>query len=226
RDDNSLKANIVSGTPPEQSIADLVKQELTGNGSNSLDRSVTEPLIPDEKIKVTDRSVEAVFNASLNEAVTTLNLAHKPAAETIAREKVLEQVEPRMLELAAAVHNDGEKRVLKIRLTPPELGTVEVTLQKSSSGKIDAHFQTESHETRHILNEGLMQLRESLERSGMRVGDLDISFGSFSSTGNENRRDQSQKFGTAEVLSADTINFDGISKDEDDAGDRLVNLRA
>jgi hypothetical protein len=225
RDINSLKTNTLPDKPSERGNVDLISQNPAGEGSQTSDSPTTEVPSPEKELKAPDHVAEAVFNASLNEAFKSLNVSHRPV-ETIARASVIEQVELRIPELASVVQNIGEKKVLKIRLTPPELGAVEITLQKSATGKIDAHFQAETHETRQILTEGLVQLRESLERSGMHVGDLDTSFGSFSSPGNETRRDQSQKFETAELPPAGTTSFDGILKNEDEAEKRLVNLRA
>ena len=139
---------------------------------------------------------------------------------------VLDQVEPRLLDLSAIAAAPGEKRVLKMRLNPADLGTVEITIIKNAGGKINAHFQTDSPQAQQVLSDSLAGLRDSLERSGMQVGELDISCSSFSSAGNQGRGEGPREFGAAEHKSAETINFDGNSKTEDDQKNRLVNLRA
>jgi flagellar hook-length control protein FliK len=141
-------------------------------------------------------------------------------------ETVFEQIDPRILELTAATHRDNERRTLKMRLNPAELGTIEITVEKSSTGKVNVHFKTERQETRQILNDSLVNLRDSLERSGTNVGDVDITCSSFASNGNESRGERPQTFGTTENQPVGTANFDGISQHEDDKDDRLVNLRA
>jgi hypothetical protein len=138
---------------------------------------------------------------------------------------VFEQIEPRILGLIGSTQTGVDKRVLKMRLNPAELGAVEITLEKNSSGSISAHFQTENEKTRQILSESLMQLRASLENSGWHVGNLNISCGA-SSNGEGGTESQSQNFGKAEDRSALTTGSGGDSSNEGEKEDRLVNLRA
>jgi flagellar hook-length control protein FliK len=113
-----------------------------------------------------------------------------------------------------------------MRLNPEELGSVEITIEKSSTGKITAHFQTESESTRQILQQGLEHLRTTLESTGSKVGDLKISCGSSSSNGNESSGNKPQQFGSSESRSQRASVSEGILNHEVDPTDHLVSLRA
>jgi hypothetical protein len=142
------------------------------------------------------------------------------------RRVVLDQVGSQLNDLAAAQKPGDDKRVLTIKLSPAELGTVEITLSKSADGVIDAHFQTDNPHAQHAINETLAQLRDSLERSGMQVGSLNTSCTSSYSNpqGGADGR-EAKHFGAAgSTLSADST-IDSPQKSEGDS-DRLVSLRA
>ncbi len=226
RDNSSLRTTFSGDPISDQKIVEQIRQIFSGDGGQTLDKPLAEMVKPSKQIEFTNQATEFSFGSSPKAAAKPQSAAEAPQIESKLSDKVLDQIEPHVIDLAAITQNGKEKRTLKIRLTPAGLGTVEITVIKSASGKINAHFQTESQETRQILNESLVQLRESLERSGLQVGDLDISCASFSSSGNEGRGPGPKDFGMAEQQSAETLSFDGISKSEDDNNDRLVNLRA
>ena len=140
--------------------------------------------------------------------------------------KVLEQLQSAITHITQMPAAVNEKRTLKMRLNPEELGSVEITIQKSSTGKITAHFQTESESTRQILQQGLEHLRTTLESIGSQVGDLKISCGSFTSNGNESSGNKPQQFGSSESPSQGASSSDGVLNPEDDPTDHLVSLRA
>ncbi|CAN5362983.1 hypothetical protein BH10ACI2_BH10ACI2_06500 [soil metagenome] len=146
--------------------------------------------------------------------------------KTTLNERILDQIEPRVIDLAALTPSGKEKRIMKMRLNPADMGTVEITLEKSASGTINAHFRTESHATQQILNESLVRLRESLETAGLQVGDLDTSCSGSTSSGSEHSDERPRQFTTSELPPVGIPSFDGISKSDDGLKDRLVNLRA
>ena len=226
KSDGSKTVDAGSEISYAQTVVEQAGQSLLSGGGQTLERSMTEMLEPDKKLKISELSSDATFSSSLSTAARTQKAVELTPKEPALPPKIADQVELKVLDLAGLTRNVGEKRVIKIRLTPAELGTVEVTVEKNASGKISAHFQTESQQTRQALNDSLPQLRESLERSGMNVGDLDTSCASFSSAGNNSGRDGAKEFGTAESSAAGILNFDGLSTTEDDASDRLVNLQA
>lgn len=137
-------------------------------------------------------------------------------------EQVSEHLEMEVFIFAA---KPEKTNILKLRLRPAELGAVEIKLEKSASGKLSAHFQTENETTRQILVERSEQLRDALQNSGWQIERLDISCNSSFSDGSENRESQSRETENVKAISPQaTIN--GDDSDDDSNANRLISLRA
>ncbi|MEP7074846.1 MAG: flagellar hook-length control protein FliK [Acidobacteriota bacterium] len=169
-------------------------------------------------------------NITINPSEPT-SLAAKAAPQAAAgtsdlSRTVAAQVEPHLISLAGSMEMSGEKRIMKMRLHPAELGNVEVTLEKNSSGAISARFQTESEQTRQILSQGLEHLRSALEHAGFQVAELNISHDASLATGGDAQKNSPRNFGRAEQRSVPDDGPDGVLNNEDGHDVRLVNLRA
>lgn len=139
--------------------------------------------------------------------------------------KIAEQVTPHLIEMAGLIEKKNGKEILKLRLNPAELGTVEITLEKNSSGVLNAHFKTETESARQALSNGLEQLRDTLQNNGWNIGQMDISNGSSSSTNHQPQQNNQQKSEWIENFS-----FNRSSEKPDDSENnspaRLLNLLA
>jgi hypothetical protein len=172
-----------------------------------------------------------------NKSATAANIELQTAQPVAAKVRmVLEQVTPKMMELAASVVAtvSGEKQIMKMRLHPAELGTVEIHLEKDASGTLSAHFKTDNEASRQILNKNLDQLRDALNNAGIQVGQMDASGKlSTSSDGSAGSRDAFQQAQQEQGRSgsghsgsqngADTKRSNETAKND---ADRLVSLRA
>jgi flagellar hook-length control protein FliK len=112
-----------------------------------------------------------------------------------------------------------------MRLHPAELGTVEISLERSSSGTLTAHFRTENEGARQALTNNLEQLRDSLQKSGWQVGQLDVSSNQSSSTTDQNREHRSRQNEWAGGRTFGHLS-DKPGDLEQDPSSRLLNLRA
>lgn len=139
--------------------------------------------------------------------------------------EILDQVKPGLLELAALTAKKNEKQSMKMRLHPAELGAVEISLERNSSGALSAHFITENEGARQALTNNLDQLRDSLQKSGWQVGQLDVSSNPSSSTADQNREHRSRQ---NEVVGGQTFDHRSDKPEdlEQDSSSRLLNLRA
>ncbi|MFT3743004.1 MAG: flagellar hook-length control protein FliK [Pyrinomonadaceae bacterium] len=173
-------------------------------------------------------ATEFSFDSALNGG-SALGKTEKPiGAEVKARRMILDQVGSSLTDLALQHKEGAGERVLKIKLKPAELGTVEITLSKNADGVIDAHFKTDNPHTQHMLSETLAQLRDSLENSGMKVGNLETScsnsFSGGNAAGGERER---QTFSTPREQLFEQPQFSASTKSNDESKlDRLLNLRA
>jgi flagellar hook-length control protein FliK len=68
-----------------------------------------------------------------------------------------------------------ETQTLRFELRPEHLGRVEVELTRGDEGGLRARLTAERGEAGHALQEGISQLRESLERAGVAVERLEVS---------------------------------------------------
>ncbi|MEI6512318.1 MAG: flagellar hook-length control protein FliK [bacterium] len=74
----------------------------------------------------------------------------------------------------AQAHANGQERTISLRLDPPQLGSVEVTVH--TVGKVvDANVVTQHEGTRQALLSSLDQLRDSLASRGLSLGQVNVS---------------------------------------------------
>ncbi|NNE65132.1 MAG: flagellar hook-length control protein FliK [Pyrinomonadaceae bacterium] len=176
-----------------------------------------------ENLKVSD----AIFERFAVEAENTVK--DSKLESPIDAEVMVDQIEKPILEVISTDLEDGEPALLKIRLKPAELGTIDIRLEKNASGNLDIEIAAESEMAVKILNESFEQLRESLKDSGWQVQDLNI-FNRLSSEHSHRDSDRDPTQGQSESGSADSSDSDGDASkgrlDDDDSAERLVSIRA
>jgi hypothetical protein len=143
---------------------------------------------------------------------------------------MLEQIKPALIQLAAATANDG-KQILKMRLHPAELGTVEIRLEKNDAGVLEAHFRTDNDAAKHFLTQGLDQLRISLQNAGWNIGKVEVTSSAFSSpNGDDGSAQKDAAPGRERSRGSNMKNFiTDPTRSNDNANssaDHLVSLRA
>jgi flagellar hook-length control protein FliK len=221
-----IEANSKLDLATEQKSVEQIKQNFSGEMEQNLSQPETEQPKSENDLKVLENFTGQTFDKFFNFVSKEQTIGEKILQTDDLKQKVFEQIEPRIVEIAALNPQIGEKRVLKMRLNPAELGAVEITIEKTSSGKISAHFHTESDSTKQILTENLDNLRGALQNSGLQIGNLEISSNSSDSSGQ--KENQSRQFYENSTDSA--TNFDGNSDKKDEVKEinpnRLVNLRA
>jgi hypothetical protein len=123
----------------------------------------------------------------------------------------------------------SEARTLRLRLQPEELGQVEVEINRDAAGRLHAHLKVELEHTGRVLGDEIGQLRESLVRSGLEVGQLEVSTASHGSSGWRSDG-QSGRPGRQQLARVTDHDFSEpvpeINGGEPRAGNRLLNLHA
>ena len=216
----TFATNVLTDTRPREAL----RTTFSTSKEIKIESIFEESIRPvEKKQREDDGGAEFSFESGLGETAID-----KPAPSQFADAKlkrlIFDQVGSNLTDLALNQKEGVDQRVIKIRLKPAELGTVEITLAKNSDGVIDAHFRTENPHTQHILNETLAQLRDSLESSGMKVGNLDTSCGtSFSGAGGGDERSPVR---TIDIPRAERTTFDESVRPDEPKSSRLLNLRA
>ena len=211
---SGLETEIIpedSGKPLIKTIGEKIESDTpkkqAGSIQPTIDLGAAAKGIPTQK-----------FEAAL--AVKTI--ADVPAAE------IAKQIETPLLDLASLETENADPKLLKFRLRPAELGSVEIRLEKNLAGKLEVHFQAENDTAKQILAESFEYLRSSLQNAGWQVEQMEISSGSLTPNGFESREEQSRKNESAS--SNKSTNIDETPESEDDLPqedpNRLVSLRA
>lgn len=146
------------------------------------------------------------------------------------RAEIPKQVEVQMTQLAVKVEQTKETQILKMRLHPAELGTVEIHLEKNANGQLQAHLSTESETARTALHENIDQLRNTLEKAGWQVSAVEVTtstastnqFSGSRNNGENHPNDFYQSFSKAE----NTDNLSQTESSEKDDLQHIVSLRA
>ncbi len=123
----------------------------------------------------TVEGVEAVTTAQTTPGSPSVNAPPPPVnvAQTTPSPFITQTIQP-VLELAQAVH-PNETRTLRFSLNPAELGRVEVEVTRDVNGRVSASLTVEQAATAQALTHGIGQLRESLERAGLVVEQLQVT---------------------------------------------------
>lgn len=81
-----------------------------------------------------------------------------------------------LVQIIRAISTQAERGVeqMRLRLYPPTLGRVDVTLSMQD-GKLSASIRVETEQARHIIESGLGGLKESLAAGGLDVAGFDVS---------------------------------------------------
>jgi flagellar hook-length control protein FliK len=167
-------------------------------------------------------STENVFERSMSIAGAS-DAAEVPAPS---RAEAASQVAPAIIELEKFIGQEKNMDSLKMRLSPAELGSVEITLIRNDDGSMSAQLMTETESAQSSLSESLSQLRESLESAGIQVEAIEIGCKSFSSAGQgdgrEGPRMQQNAGGNDPATAAET----GSAAEETGDDNRLLDLQA
>jgi flagellar hook-length control protein FliK len=98
-------------------------------------------------------------------------------------------------ELAARMHeklNAGEWK-MKFALKPASLGLVDVQLEMRD-GKLSAHFQSDTHLTQDLLQNGSQRLKDALADLGMNNASVFVAQGQAQGQGAQGQSARSGKF--------------------------------
>jgi hypothetical protein len=215
--------NVTTDSAPAEAVRSTAATKSLWEGAETF----AELSKPQEEKPQSEMATEFSFDSSLSGGTVAGKVENQSLSDVKAKRMILDQVGSNLTDLALLQKDGGDNRVLKIRLKPAELGTVEITLSKNANGVIDAHFRTDNPNTQHLLTETLAQLRDSLESSGMKVGNLETSCTTSFSGSSDGGEKERRTFVTPDEPQIASTQFSGAPKINDDSKlSRLVNLRA
>ena len=199
---------------------DIIKTELGANSQESRANSDSLEGLSDNKGKMT--SVTATSTSFASVLKTQSGPAGNQSAEAIAP-----QITNQIVDLAATT-SARQPRSVRLRLRPEELGQVEVQLTRDSSGKLSAQLSVERENTRAVLLQSLPELRETLERAGITVEQLQVTSEttSFAHDGRDTRQQSAYEVTGSSFSKSDSINEPETQSKERVREHKLLSLSA
>ena len=127
-----------------------------------------------ERVRVT--GLGGLLNLEKLFAVRTSQAEVPAAAPKMAEpSRTVDQAIPEIVALAAHA-GQLEKKTMRMRLHPAELGTVEIRLEKSADNRLTAHLHAETEAARNAIGARLDELRTSLSDAGWVVEQLEVTY--------------------------------------------------
>ncbi len=145
-----------------------------------------------KKAEIAENDFSFNFDKFLTSAAKQSKTIENAPKTPFENHRIFEQVEPQVLQIISSMNIENEKKSMKMRLHPAELGAIEIKLEKNAEGKIVAHFQTETEATRQNLAQNIEHLRDSLQNAGWQVEQLDVTCQQFSPNGGDQNANHSQ----------------------------------
>lgn len=227
RGEVSLLETFTNNIAPEKTLVSGIRNSGTAKNLWEGAETFIELNQPADEKPQRELATEFSFESSIAGDPALRKVEKSIDPDVKVKRMILDQVGSSLADLALRQKDSPADRVLKIRLKPAELGTVEITLSKDANGVIGAHFRTDNPHTQQLLSETLMQLRDSLENSGMKVGSLETSCTASFSGGDTGGGRECQTFETPSEPVLDRTQFSGTTKSDDDSKqNRLLNLQA
>lgn len=143
------------------------------------------------KLKIANRAADkAAFDAPPNAgAVSSQNNQFaagaangEQVANTIQNRFAPEQIINQLLEIAAKARETREPRAVRLRLRPEESGAIEIRVEQTANGNLNAHIIAETAAAQQVLQQNLEHLRQSLEKANWQIENLTVSSAPFANS--------------------------------------------
>lgn len=113
------------------------------------------------------------------------------------------QVEQLMDRIASAVRqSQSTGQQLKIRLSPPELGALQIEVSLKN-GEYSAKLEVQNRHAQKVINDNLAQLKEALVKTGVSLDRIDVQINTHSSEDQRSSQSDSQQQSGADFNSND-----------------------
>jgi len=166
----SAKADGVTGATGKQNTAKASITQITALPEHSDTTGKVECRTAPSGTMATGAGQQPVFTVTDN-----AQTANSSAAPTTPPHPAVMQAAHQIVTQATLLHN-GQATEMQLRLRPPELGDVQVTLRRDANGVISAHLIPATREAGAIINANLHHLRQSLDRQSA-GGQAQVSVG-------------------------------------------------
>lgn len=223
--------------PSQQQKSDVVRIKEAGGTSENKNKNFSEHFDSSKNASaekqeiVHSKNIDSSFNSDSTELnVVTKNLdAVSKFSSTIRNTesdtpKVLLQTIAALVAEAKTNLPNQEVRFIRFRLNPEKFGTLEIKIESDAQGRLNALLVAEKEIARRTLNDGMIQLRQELEKAGFQIERLSVSIGQNM---NSNAQSNERKFSSEEFTNTSfSAPNEKQNNSESEVEDRLLSLRA
>ena len=130
--------------------------------------------------------------------------------QTAPEMNAMDKAVAKQIDRAVVQQLNSNQKVLQIRLTPPELGTVKIEIIEQN-GRMTVRLQAEDDSVRHSLERALPQLRNDIRSGNAPIADIQLTDQAFLMDRHRNPQFQQQR---RQKQSAETaFSLNGVTKD-------------
>ena len=158
--------HTAQGHQPAPTVVEPGVQAPNGQQPVATGRNVSEPIVSKAGVNVTGGQPVGETGTG-KEPAALASLLHVKLTEELSR-SVLDQVVKHM-----SLQTRGEASEMRMRLDPPSLGEVRVTV-RVEEGRMHAQIEVSQPSVKVVLETNMPQLRQSLSDSGIEVRRIDV----------------------------------------------------
>ncbi len=208
----NARAGVGHETGLDEPVDASVLSEVDGAGAHALDAGHKQ-----NAQRATSTAADPIDLSAEGGRATS---AADPDSENSLARRLAEGLAQRMLAAAS-----GNTWKVQIDLKPAHLGPISVEMSMQQ-GQLEAVFDAGQASARQLISEGLDRLRQDLQRAGMNVAHLGLSFGSGAGTGGKptprGREGQSDQGAAGSVQGVSTAVPGSRSRADSDGLDVMV----
>ncbi len=159
-------------------------------------------------------SLQTAGNQSASTSGTQTNTPVVPAVDV----KQIEQLVERIVATVRQTQSTGQQ--LKIRLSPPELGTLQIEVSLKN-GEYTAKLEVQNNRVQKVINDNMAQLKESLSKSGIAIDRIEVNINTDSSEDHHSSQSEARSESGSEFQSEQ---FSENSNDSDQGQDERTSV--
>ena len=159
-------------------------------------------------------SLQTTASQSASTSSTQANTPVAPAVDV----KQIEQLVERIVATVRQTQSTGQQ--LKIRLSPPELGTLQIEVSLKN-GEYTAKLEVQNNRVQKVINDNMAQLKESLSKSGIAIDRIEVNINTDSSEDHHSSQSEARSKSGSEFQSEQ---FSENSNDSDQGQDERTSV--
>lgn len=170
----------------------------------------TKPATVTHEKGATDADQPLVQPAGTTAAPGTTGAQSTTAAGPTVDVKQVEQLVERVADAVRQSQSTGQQ--LRIRLSPPELGTLQIEVSLKN-GEYAAKLEVQNSSAQKVINDNIAQLKEALAKTGVSLDRIDVHINTDST------EDQRSSFSDAQTQSGNDFESNQFSENSGDSED-------